>query len=256
LITVDVLVHPQTVGVRVRSEHEVAYRLCGWPISFAAPIWFVIDDSRDQTVAMPLLASGDQGWQKETMLKAILEAASHWLARGLPIRELKIVLRDQDEAAHLATLMEEFKKAVTPGKPALDKSDAYDVFLSFSSQDAEVAEKASEELRRRKKSIRIFDFRLAIDKGASWQNEIDSVISSCKAVVAILSRQYFESPECQEEIGQARLRNKRSSTPVLFPIYWSDIGIELALWLQAINYADCRERNYGHLSTTISRFPL
>jgi hypothetical protein len=32
LITVDVLVHPQIVGIRVRSEHEVKYRLCGWPL--------------------------------------------------------------------------------------------------------------------------------------------------------------------------------------------------------------------------------
>ena len=50
-----------------------------------------LDDRKSQVVAMPLLATGDQGFPPETMLRSILDAAVHWLARGLPIAELKIV---------------------------------------------------------------------------------------------------------------------------------------------------------------------
>ena len=55
---------------------------------------------------------------------------------------------------------------------------------------------------------------------------------------------------------QARLRNKRSPKSVLFPIYWSDWGKELDLWLQAINYADCRECDYSKLTSTVGNLTL
>jgi hypothetical protein len=48
-----------------------------------------LDDQRNQVVAMPLLASGDQGYSQELMFRSILDAAAHWLARGLAISELK-----------------------------------------------------------------------------------------------------------------------------------------------------------------------
>ena len=105
---------------------------------------------------MPLLAAGDQGWSAELMLRSILDAATHWLARGLPIRELKIVA---------------------------------------------------------------------------------------------------PSPECREELMQARLRNKRSSA-LLFPVYWLDWGKELDLWLQIVNYADCREGDHRTLAGTMAKLSL
>ena len=42
-----------------------------------------LDDRKSQIVAMPIMASGDQGYPKEIMLRSILRAASHWFARGL-----------------------------------------------------------------------------------------------------------------------------------------------------------------------------
>ena len=47
---------------------------------------------------------------------------------------------------------------------------------------------------------------------------------------------------------QARLRNKRSSRALLFPVYWLDWGKELDLWLQIVNYADCREGDHRTLA--------
>jgi hypothetical protein len=55
---------------------------------------------------------------------------------------------------------------------------------------------------------------------------------------------------------QARLRNKRSDRPLLFPVYWRDWGQDLDLWLQVVNYADCRERNYETLTSTIRKLTL
>jgi hypothetical protein len=63
-----------------------------------------LNDQRNQVVAMPLLAAGDQGWSAELMLRSILDAATHWLARGLPISELKIVARGARRQALLSAM--------------------------------------------------------------------------------------------------------------------------------------------------------
>jgi len=54
-------------------------------------------------------------------------------------------------------------------------------------------------------------------------------------------------------LAQARLRNKRSNQKILIPVYWRDWGKELALWLQTLNYADCREADYQKLANTVSK---
>jgi hypothetical protein len=215
-----------------------------------------LDDRKNQVVAMPVLASGDAGWPAETMLVSILEAASHWLARGLGIHELKIIVRDLEQAEALSATMSKFKAqmSVPAFRPA--ESISFDIFLSFSMHDASVADFVKSELHKADQAKRIFDSRSEIDRGTSWQREIDRAISSASRVVAVLSPSYFASPECQEELMQARLRNKRSSTPVLLPIYWRDIRRDLDLWLQATNYADCRESNFSKLSSVVNGLGL
>jgi hypothetical protein len=214
-----------------------------------------LDDRTNKVVALPLLATGDQGWPAEVMLRSILDAASHWLARGLGISELKIVTRRDRSDALLAT-MAEYRVKINRSQPNKSPSTAFDVFLSFSSSDAKAADSAKAALQRRSDAKRIFDYRLAIDKGKSWQEDIDRAITSSGSIIAILSPTYFASPECREELMQARLRNKRSSYPLLFPIYWLDWGRDLDLWLQVVNYADCREGNYQTLASTMAALPL
>lgn len=215
-----------------------------------------LDDQKNQTVAMPLLAAGDQGNPPELMLMSILDAATHWLARGLAISELKIVIRDPRRAKELAATMAEFKLRLRTSNLKPAKSATFDVFLSFSSQDSKAADFVRTELAKRSPAKQIFDFRIQIDKGKSWQEEIDRAISSCKAIMAILTPSYFNSPECREELMQARLRNKRSGHTILFPVYWLSSKEELDLWLQALNWADCREGDYYKLTAAMKDLSL
>lgn len=215
-----------------------------------------LDDRKDQTVAMPILTTGDQEWSKSLMFKSILDASVHWLARGLPIRELKIVERNHDAAVALSAAFDSFKSALPNQGVASQSHSSYDVFLSFSTQDAEAVDLAKAELLKKTGVKRVFDFRIAIDKGRSWQEEIDLAITSCRSIIAILSPSYFNSPECREELMQARLRNKRSRETVFFPVYWHDWGKELDLWLQTVNYSDCRECNRDLLVGAIRAMPL
>jgi TIR domain len=230
-------------------------RVLGSPPSIVGDLFrglfpFLIDD-KSQVVAMPLLASGDQGWSAEVMLAAIIDAASHWFARGLPISELKIVVRPSVRNASLVAAMSGLGDAIVASAPKPSMAPIYDVFLSFSSHDSAAADCVGRSLEARNENA--FDFRIAIDKGKSWQEEIDRAISSSRAIIALLSPSYFASPECTEELMQARLRNKRADRPVLFPIYWRDWGKELDLWLQVVNYSDCREANFQSLSMTVGK---
>src|ERR1700730_3629495 len=215
-----------------------------------------LDDRKSQVVAMPIMASGDQGYAKEIMLRAILRAAVHWLARGLAISELKIVERNTATAKELATVMADFKSTLAIPSLTASHPKQFDVFLSFSSEDRSAADCTKVALNRKGSVQRVFDFRLEIDKGSSWQEEIDRAISSCRAIIAILSPSYFTSAECREELMQARLRNKRSDRTILFPIYWRSWEKQLDLWIQALNYGDCRESDYQKLTSTVTKLAI
>lgn len=190
---------------------------------------------------MPLLAAGDQGHHPEQMFDAIVGAAFHWMTRGLGIEELKLVILDNDTAETMATRL--LSMQLSEQERLAPVSESFDVFLSFSNKDHEAADVAKAALLARNDVESIFDYRLEIDRGVSWQREIDRAITSSNAIVAITSPDYFASPECQEELAQARLRHKREGGARLFPVYWRSTQEEMDLWLQVINMSDCRERD-------------
>lgn len=127
------------------------------------------------------------------------------------------------------------------------------VFLSFSSKDAAAANRVAATLRAEAPELRIFDFRPGIPLGTSYQDRIDAALASCDRVLCILSPDYMSSGECKEELMIARLRNKRMDFELLVPVYWRGIPGDLALWLQTLNYADCREADEMSLDRAIRR---
>jgi hypothetical protein len=254
-------------------------------------------------IATALLASGNQAWPLETVLPALVGAASEWMSRGLEIRELMIVEIDRARAEACAAVIDRLQAArreaadpfgstepmapelrvrpsgplPTPEPPAanlhpdeferlLEKDfragkarpapvpadpappppaevgdGPYDVFISYTSKDKPAVEALASAVRQVWPEARLFDYRHEIDPGLFWQRKIDEAIGNCGRIVALLSPEYFASPECTEEIMIARLRNKRAGGGVLLPIYWRSLQGDLELWLQIINYADCRE---------------
>ncbi len=134
-------------------------------------------------------------------------------------------------------------------RPEADGKRPYDVFISYTSNDRQAAEALAAAVREAWPEARLFDYRHEIDQSLFWQREIDAAIENCERIVAVLSPEYFASPECTEEIMIARLRNKRAGGGVLLPVYWRSLPGDLALWLQIINYADCRESDAALLRT-------
>ena len=217
-----------------------------------------LKDDRDATIAMPLVAAGDQGWTESEIIPPLLQAAVKWFHRGLPVRELKIVERSPERLERLKKEFDRFagnlSGFVGGSLPELsDGEKDYDVFISYSSKDRAAAEQFGRTIRVQRPEARIFDFRDSIDKGVSYQQEIDKAVESCRRIVAILSPDYFKSPECIEEIMMSRLRNKRAGGGVLLPIYWRGLDRDLSLWLQILNYSDCREADAARIAEAASQ---
>lgn len=204
-----------------------------------------LDPDEEQVVGLPLLSTGNQGWAATDMMEALVDAGMHWLARGLPVSELKIVLRPSPMNAQL---IETFRKCspapIAPAKPTTD------VFLSYSSVDRDTATKTEQELLRRTDVAQVFNFRSSIKVGQSWQHEIDTAIQDARAMVALISPDYLKSPECQEELMVARLRHKHDG-PFLYPIWWRGADEDVALWLKTINIADCRQSEIDTLVSSV-----
>ncbi|MEF8731022.1 MAG: toll/interleukin-1 receptor domain-containing protein [Candidatus Accumulibacter meliphilus] len=177
------------------------------------------------------------------------------MRRGLPISELMIFERDRSRMPALVALMEKVDQGDDASRTRGASLSApppvaqyYDVFLSFSSHNANAADAFKRELAVIDPTATVFDFRLSIQKGKSYQDDIDRAIESCRKVVSILSPAYFASPECQEELNIARLRNKRAGFGLLIPLYWKSVSPSLPLWLQTLNQCVCVEERLDQLS--------
>jgi TIR domain-containing protein len=214
-----------------------------------------LSDRDEASVAMAVISTGALGEQPERMLRALVNAAREWMSRGLPIRELMIMEQNPSRVKKLAPVFEELKRSPIR-QDEVARRDNYDLFLSFSSEDAHLVDVLRDAFGRSNPELRLFDYRVAIDPGRAWQDELDAAIENCRNAMALLSPSYFRSAECKEEIGIARLRHKRSSYTFLVPLYVRSLENEeeLPLWLQAINYVDCRESDPAKLSAAVERF--
>jgi hypothetical protein len=219
---------------------------------FRAIVPFLWGESPIRSIAMPVLASGNQRFDPEVMFKAICSAALHWLAAGLPLDTVKIVVRDEALAERLAA---EFQPpGVAPvvpletTQPALNPT--YDFFVSYSHDDAEHVDALVSALRSESAEVRIFQDKLVLNPGESWQVALDHALEQSQTVIAVYSPSYLRSKMCIEEFNLARMRH-RESGGVLKPIYLKTA--ELPLYMRSVQYIDCREADSLLISHAVKR---
>jgi len=211
---------------------------------FRALMPFLLGDPPILSIAMPVLSSGHQGFDPEVMLGAIFNAATHWLVAGLPIQVIKIVVQDAVQAERLGRTFTRLSSS--PAAPQSCKPDgtsdgkrAYDLFVSYSHDDASEVDGLIGLLRSAKPGLRVFCDKLVLNVGESWQGELDHALESAATVVPIYSPAYLRSKMCIEEFNMARLRHRESPTPILKPIYLRTAP--LPLYMRSLQYIDCRE---------------
>ena len=83
-----------------------------------------------------------------------------------------------------------------------------DIFISHSGQDNEVAASIGERIRRERPSWSLFYDKDNIRAGQRWQERLREELTSCRVVLALLSRNWLGSPWCFTEAVTATFRGK------------------------------------------------
>lgn len=217
---------------------------------FQAVITVLSGTSGIRTAAMPVVFSGGAGLPVSLMIEALVDGdgAVHWMALGLPLDCLKIVVYDKAEAVEAAKTFSRRKPQYkeTPFSPRTVIT--HDVFLSYAHANKKAADVIIENLRREKEGIRLFVDRDNLRTGAVWQHQLFMALDSCQKVVALLSPAYVASDFCVEEFNIAMLRGRSEELKILYPVYL--YSAELPTYIRARQWSDCREGDTIKLEVT------
>lgn len=193
-----------------------------------------------KTLAMPILASGNQGNPGTVMLAALLEASVHWLGIGLPLDCIKIVAYGVRELDELSRTFAEAKAATMSAWATPPEGRwKYDAFISYSHQDRDDVDCFVTDLLRARPGTRLFVDRLELRPGSSWQQELFEVIDECQKVIPVLTPEYIGSKVCKEEFNIAFYRHRESEEGVLLPVYLR--SATLPTYMKLAQWIDCRE---------------
>jgi TIR domain. len=207
------------------------------------------------SVAMPVVAAGQQGWDVEAIFAPLLDAAVHWMSLGLPLTHLKVVEKDPARAETLRALFASLKPryetavpVVTPSESAFD----YDVFISYARANEAHASALVAELKAQRPGLRVFVDQQELNPGAAWQQSLFEALDACRRVIALYSPEYVASKVCKEEWNIAWCRHRESDEPILYPIYLQTAP--LPTYMRLVQYTDCREADAAKIRSAAAAF--
>ena len=87
---------------------------------------------------------------------ATLQAAAHWLAIGLPVRSIRVVIKDRAAADSFARVFSDFKAGLRDWLVRPPTEARYDFFISYAHEDTEAAETLVRALHQVNPDLRIF----------------------------------------------------------------------------------------------------
>ena len=214
---------------------------------FRAIISLVEGTDEYDSVAMPVVAAGDQKAPLEDILPPLLDAASRWLQLGLNIRRLSVYVRGQSEVERA---LPHFRAAdSTPISSSHLDQARYDVFISYSHRDAEAVSHVSQAITTLRPDTRIFIDRQELVNGMPWQQHIYEAIDASQKVMTLLSEDYLQSEMCKEEYNIAKLRAREARSDILFPVLLR--STPLPSYMKLVQWEDCREADESKLDAAV-----
>ena len=226
------------------------------PVTFAEP--------RIRSIAMPLLAAGDQEQPEAEMLEALLTAAHRWLSEGFPLDTIKVVVYDRRPSNQVQAHFREVAAALqpqlgfhAPPENVLSVDLAanaprpiqYDVFISYSRVDGTAASFLYEQLVRA--GLTVFMDRSAIGAGASWLQNIFDALATCRLTVTLYSPDFVKSKACQDEFNISWIKRYDTNRDALFPLLIRDAT--MPPHMRMLNYVDCRTNDEGKIADAAAK---
>jgi len=114
----------------------------------------------------------------------------------------------------------------------------YDAYISFSSEEAEFAEKLSQCLQER--GVKVLVDKSSVAVGDSVVETVEKIVEQSRYILVLMSPAYFESPWAQQEWQIAMAYESEHGQVKVIPILYEDCDIPLLL--SAKTAADFRDR--------------
>ncbi|MEM9007320.1 MAG: TIR domain-containing protein [Cyanobacteria bacterium P01_F01_bin.86] len=182
-------------------------------------------------------------WQRQQQNPSVL-------LRGYDLRHAEAWLKTADRRSlHPAT---DQHRAFIQASLAQPPLTSIDVFISYSSADADIARKLNDALQSQGKST-WFDQESIAAGTADFQQEIHRGIEAADNVLFILSPRSVTSPYCQTEVDYAAQLNKRFVTILHHPVNTADLPPPLAKvqWLDFSQQRGNFTTHFNHLIRTL-----
>ena len=200
------------------------------------------------SIAMPLVATGDQGEDRNEMLRALVDAAVHWLNTGMPLDRINIVLHS---AADVESLKQTFATVKASLKlPVTHVDYKFDAFVSYSWDNKATVDQLVNCFLSSRPNLRLFVDRLELRPGAAWQQHIFESLDDARKVICMYSPSYLKSRICQEEFNMALFRHRESKDGVLLPVFLQTAP--LPTYMKMTQYIDAREGDTDQIVSTAS----
>lgn len=200
----------------------------------------VLSPNAPASIAIPLAATGDRGEPVSEVIAAILDAATHWMALGMPLKQIKLVEQSSAKAVEMRRIFERLKTTYSPSTLTSGASSDCDLLISHSPRDSsEQAQAVAAEFQRQRPELRISLDRLDLNAGRAWQQAMYDTISGCRWVIPLYSPMYMRSKACQEEFNLALYRHHAAPEAIVFPILALDAQIPPAMKL--LPFLDARQ---------------
>jgi hypothetical protein len=194
-----------------------------------------------RSLAMPIVAAGDQHRTTAEMLRPILDAAIHWLELGLALDRIVIAAHSAGQADEAAEIFAGVKRSYVAPLIKPDDTFSYDVFVSYSHKNASAANTFVSALKSIDPQTRVFVDRQELKFGAAWQLRIFKSIEKSRVVVSLLSDEYAASKPCEEEFSLAWQHGDKVGRDLLCPVYVR--SGDLPTFMTYRQYIDAREED-------------
>ncbi|KAK3093652.1 hypothetical protein FSP39_018503 [Pinctada imbricata] len=201
--------------------------------------------NQETTVITPLLATGNQNYDKEKVMKVMVESAASWILAGLSMKCFKIVVYGaaNNKLVEVFTQQKKHWENV-----ALKKQKAlsvvYDLFFIFAQEDKKYAAEIEKMIKKKNKDISVYIDIPHFDNNKVWQDDVYRIMITSKRIVAVLTQAYADNAECLEMFNMAICCNRKVKKRMLYPLYLNSVKA-MPLYMTVVQYFDCRERKEG-----------
>jgi hypothetical protein len=212
---------------------------------FQAIMPYVLIPPQIKTIAMPVVASGNQGQDSETMFRALLKSSIYWLQMGMPVEKIIFVEINESKVNLFQKIFKDIIGDYIPNNNSIRQNYQYDLFFSYSHNNKAEVDYVHRIVKSILPDIRVFIDRSEIEAGQSWQDRIFSALENSKRIITFYSPDYLSSAICKQEYNVAMIMESERSSNVLKPIYL--YTAQLPAYMRIVHHYDCREANYGRL---------